>query len=69
MYIFFDNNVYFFENNIEDNILFLKLQKKNPDKSSDEIKSIVKLYNSMTNYKCRYSTKLENMVMNCINNL
>ena len=69
MYIFFENNVYFFENNIEDNILFLKLQKKNPDKSFDEIKSIVKLYNSMTKYKCKYSIKLENMVMDCINKL
>lgn len=67
MYIYFDNNIYFFENNIDHQILFLTIQKKNPTMAPDEINSIINLYNAMTKNKCKYTNNIENMVLKYIN--
>ena len=45
MYLIYDNSIHIFEkNNIEMNILFLKLKSFYPNYSNDKIQSILNLY-------------------------
>ena len=60
MYLIYDNSIHIFEkNNIEMNILFLKLKSFYPNYSNDKIQSILNLYFSKKYYGCEY-VKLNN---------
>ena len=60
MYIVYSNNIHIFkENNIEINILFLKLKDKYPSYKDEKINSIINLYFSKKYYGCEYDCKTE----------
>lgn len=69
MNIFYNNKIYFFDNNdLEKNVIFLKLKDRfNLD--DKETKSIIDLYISKKRYKCNYSNNTEKMIYNYINEI
>ena len=69
MNLLFDNNIFFFKSNdIEKNLLYLKLKKKfNLDDT--KIHSIINIYLPKTRLKCVYDKNIENIVYTYINEI
>ena len=65
----YKNNLYIFkDNNIEKNILFLKIKEKFNFKD-DYILNILNIYFNMKNLKCKYNKNTELKINNIINNI
>ena len=63
MYIFYNNSIHIFDNNnINHNMLFLKLKTKYPTFSLDKLNSIINMYNSIKTCKCRYEPTIEQKI-------
>jgi len=64
MYIFYNNSIHIFDNNnINHNMLFLKLKTKYPTFSVDTLNSIIDMYTSIVSNKCRYDPIIETKIM------
>ena len=65
MYILYNNSIHIFDNNnINNNMLFLKLKTKYPNFSLDKLNSIIDMYNSIETSKCTYDSVIENKIKN-----
>ena len=63
MYILYNNSIHIFDtNNINHNMLFLKLKTKYPTFSVDTLNSIINMYNSIESNKCTYDPLIEQKI-------
>ena len=70
MYIFYNNSIHIFDNNnINHNMLFLKLKTKYPNFTVDKLNSIIDMNNSIESCKCRYDPLIETKIMLYVSDL
>ena len=68
MYLMYNDTIHIFQNNnLELNILFLKLKQTYPSYSKDQINALLNLYFSKKNYGCEYSYKVEKQLEKIFN--